>query len=101
MGVLRFDIPVKIPAKAMRPVGGRTLQELGASWKENHSCLRTFVAALDTSGAKRAIFRHPVAGPISVNQGLLMLELHLDRHIRQIRRLELVLSRGGPDSFNR
>ena len=101
MCVLRFDIPVKVPSKAMKPVGGRSLGELGTSWKENHSRLRAFVAALDTRGAKRAIFRHPVAGPISVTQGMLMLELHLDRHIRQIRRLEHVLGRGGPGTVSR
>jgi hypothetical protein len=88
MGVLRFDIPVQVPSRGMNPVGGRSLAQLSAAWELNHTRLRAFVDTVDPARLRDAIFRHPVAGPLTLGQGLLMLETHLDRHIRQIRRLE-------------
>ncbi len=85
--VLRFKIPVKAPSRAMLPTGERALSELIARWDTHQRQMQAFVAGLDRAGARRAIFRHPIAGPISVSQALLMLDAHLDSHIRQIRRL--------------
>ena len=86
--ILRFGIPVKAPSTAMLPTGERPLAELRETWDENHRRLRSFVGGLDRAGTRRAIFRHPITGPISVAQGIRMLDVHLDTHIRQIRRLE-------------
>lgn len=91
MAVLRFDIPVKVPSRKMHPVGGRSLAELGATWQRNHGQLRAFVQQMEPHRRRDGIFRHPVAGPLTVDQGLRMLETHLDRHIRQIRRLERLI----------
>jgi len=84
--ILRFRIPVKAPSRAMLPTGGRSMSELRETWDEHHRRLRTFVAGLTRDGARRAIFRHPISGPLSVSQALLMLDAHLDSHIHQIRR---------------
>jgi len=86
MSILRFRIPVKAPSRAMLPTGGRSLAELRETWDEHHRRLRAFVASLTREGTGRAIFRHPIAGPISVSQALVMLDVHLDSHIHQIRR---------------
>ncbi len=37
------------------------------------------------------LFRHPIAGPLTTAHALRMLEVHLDRHIRQIDALERLL----------
>ena len=100
MGVLRFDIPVQVPGSGMRPVGGKSLAELGAAWERNHGFLRAFVHTSDAHRRRAAIFQHPVAGPLTLEQGLLMLEVHLDRHIRQIWRLERRLGLRGVDRQN-
>lgn len=84
MCILRFDIPVRVPSHAMRPTGGRSLPELLAQWEANHDRLRAWVAASAPSLLKRSLFRHPVAGPLTTAQSLRMLEVHLDRHVRQI-----------------
>ncbi|MCX6549869.1 MAG: DinB family protein [Acidobacteria bacterium] len=85
MFVLRFRIPVKAPSKAMLPTGDRSLAELRERWDEHHRRLRSFVAGLTRAGARRAIFKHPIAGPLGVSQAILMSDAHLDSHISQIR----------------
>lgn len=85
--VLRFGIRVAVPPEAMRPSGAQSLSALVAQWNAQHQSLRVFVAGLDRNGQRRAIFRHPVAGPLDVSQVLTMLDAHLGTHLRQLRRV--------------
>jgi hypothetical protein len=88
MFVLKYDIPVKAPSSAMLPAGNLSLADLRDRWESNHRHLRGYVLGLDRAAQKRAVFRHPITGPITVRGALRMLDVHLERHARQIRRLE-------------
>jgi hypothetical protein len=94
MFVLRYDIPVKAPSDAMLPKGDIPLTELRKRWEANHARLRAYVEEMDGSALRRAVFRHPVTGPLTPPQAIRMLEVHLDRHARQIRELERSMSSG-------
>lgn len=87
MAVLRFRIPVRTPSRRMNPVGERSLEELRADWDRNHEALRAFAGALDRESARRAVFRHPIAGPMTPGQAFWMLEVHLHRHVGQVDRI--------------
>ncbi len=84
MGVLRFDIPVKVPTASMRPEGTTRLEHLWAQWQASHMALRRSVEAADARMLRQALFSHPVAGPMTMAGTLRMLDVHLDRHTRQI-----------------
>lgn len=84
LGILRFHIPVTVPAKDMHPGGMLTLDALKERWTQNHQWLRTYLHSQDTRGLRRAVFSHPVAGPMSTRQMFAMMEAHMDRHIDQI-----------------
>jgi hypothetical protein len=86
--VLRFSIPVKVPARRMLPTGQVSLAEVRNAWDENLRWLRGYVAGLAPGGGRRAVFLHPVAGPITLTQALRMDRLHFAVHLRQIRRLQ-------------
>ena len=83
MFILRFDIPVKVPSTGMLPKG-RDLEALERRWVELHEGVRDFVGGLSRDGERAAIFAHPVAGPLTTGQMLFMLDVHLQRHARQI-----------------
>jgi hypothetical protein len=85
--VLRFKIPVKVPAKRMLPTGQISLADVRSAWDENLHWLRAYVAGLAPGGGRSAVFLHPVAGPITLTQALRMDRLHFAVHLRQIRRL--------------
>lgn len=91
MFVLRFGIPVQAPSAAMLPSGNRSLDELRRMWDETHEWLRMYVVGLEREGLRRAVFGHPVAGPLTVRHAVHMLAVHLHTHTRQIRRLERLL----------
>ena len=83
--VLRFRIRVKVPSRRMLPQGGRDFAALQAAWEETFAWIRAFAEA--GGAAKGAVFRHPVAGPLTLRQALAMDRLHLRLHARQIARI--------------
>jgi hypothetical protein len=91
MFVLRTGIPVGVVSPAMIPVG-RDLAELRRLWDENKTWLLACIESLGPEGIHRAVLRHPVAGPITIRQAAIMSRVHLERHIRQIRRLQTLLA---------
>jgi hypothetical protein len=84
MFILRFDIPVRVPSPDLEPRGSRPLEELRAQWEANHELLRNWIESSDPFTLARPLFVHPVAGPMTTTEALRMLEVHLDRHVRQI-----------------
>jgi len=87
MGVLRFGIDVRAPSRRMIPAGECDLAALRQRWDRNQAWFRAHLADLDASGARRAVFRHPVSGPIDAHQAVTMLGAHLARHDGQVQRL--------------
>ncbi|HEX6291013.1 MAG TPA: DinB family protein [Herpetosiphonaceae bacterium] len=86
--VLGYSIPFRTPSPEMVPDGRPTLPELRAQWAENHRWLQRYIDSLTPRSARRAVFYHPIAGPISVRQTLTMAHLHLTTHTRQIEALK-------------
>lgn len=86
LAILRLGIPVKVPTRRMNPTGQATLAGLRREWDEHLRWLRSYAREFDADGRRRAVFLHPVAGPITLVQALRMNLLHLRTHQRQIRR---------------
>ncbi len=84
MLVLTARIPVRAPSRRMIPAGGQTFAQLEDRWKKSEAWLQTYVAQLDAHGLQKAVFRHPVAGPVTVAQSIRMNQIHVNRHRRQI-----------------
>lgn len=97
MFILRFDIPVRVPSPSMIPRGELSLRELGGRWEANHGRLRKWIETSDPAHLERPLFVHPIAGPMTTTQSMRMLEVHLDRHIRQIQVLAQLTLRGSRD----
>jgi hypothetical protein len=87
MMVLRCRIPVKAPSRGMIPRGNSSLAALRRQWDESQQWLRSYIGGLDGEGVSRAVFQHPVAGPLNALQAVQMGRLHVATHARQIRRL--------------
>ena len=86
LAILRFKIPVPVPSEGMKPRGGRSMEELSELWAQQHQRVSEFMAGLRPGDERAAIFVHPVTGPMSIRDGVRMLEVHLSRHIGQAER---------------
>ena len=85
--ILRFNIPVKAPSRGMRPTGTRSLPELITIWDAQHVWIMRYAEHADAQGRDPNVFKHPVAGPLNMRQGLRLAFEHLLRHWRQIDRI--------------
>jgi hypothetical protein len=88
LAVLRWNIPAPVPSDGMVPDGNTSLSELRHQWEENLSWLRDYLDTLRPEDLQRAVFRHPIAGPMTVAQTIDMAKLHFDVHFRQISKLK-------------
>lgn len=87
LAVLRFSIPVKVPAPGMHPRGRSTLAELAQQWDANSQWLHAYAASQDAHGLRLAVFTHPIAGPLTLPQTLRTAAYHVAVHAAQIRRI--------------
>jgi hypothetical protein len=92
MFVLKHGIPAKVPSPRMVPTGSASLAALRRQWDENYQWLWTYVDGLERDDFGRAVFEHPIAGPLTVEQAIRMDLVHLDTHTREIRRLVALTS---------
>lgn len=91
MAVLGSRFRVAVPESTMHPTGSRSLEECRADWDTNQRWLRGIIAQLGPRGLHRHVLRHPVAGPLTVEQGVRMGQVHLERHWRQLREVRRLL----------
>lgn len=90
MGILRFRVGVKTPSKAMEPKGATSLAELRLRWDQSQAWLRRYADSVEPNGSDAAVFRHPVAGPMTLEQTLRMARTHVSLHTEQIQRLRSI-----------
>jgi hypothetical protein len=92
MFILTSSIRVRVPSPAMVPQGDRGLAELRRLWDESQRWLRSCIAHLGPGAGGKAVFEHPIAGPLTVSQAVRMGQVHVEGHVRQIRRLRRLLA---------
>ncbi len=68
-----------------RTVEYRDLATLEVKWNELRGEWRSFLEGIPDQFANRNIFRHVLAGRMSINQGLLFFREHITHHKPQIR----------------
>lgn len=79
----KFKAP-KMVAKDMFPY--ETYPELVAGWKQERAELRSFLMSLDPHWLEKEVYKHPLAGRMSLKAMLAFFQEHFDRHREQIRR---------------
>ncbi|MBX2818827.1 MAG: DinB family protein [Rhodothermaceae bacterium] len=75
---------VDVPDKNMKPTGLTSLSDLLGSWNQNQIWLREFILNRSQPDLKKAVFIHPVSGPITPSEAIYMLQIHFDKHMHQI-----------------
>lgn len=85
--VLWSGIKVKNPAPSAAPDASVTLDELEPRWASERNRLRGLLEGLDESALGDAGFKHPIAGPLSLEETVTFLATHVEHHLRQLRRI--------------
>ncbi|MCH7665824.1 MAG: DinB family protein [Acidobacteria bacterium] len=83
---LRLPFKVSAPARTAEVPESAELQDLERDWAEVRSAWRDFLEDFPPKLAGKAVYKHPVAGRLNLEQTLRFLIDHLRRHTRQIER---------------
>lgn len=89
--ILRWNIRVPVPSKRMVPDGNTSLSELRQQWDENLRWFRGYLDSLGPEDLNRAVFSHPVAGPLTGPQAGKSAQYHFDAHLRQIEKVKALI----------
>lgn len=85
--VFEKDIPVEVPLPEPEPTGDVLLDDLIVRWEAARTGLRQALVKIPLETITAPICRHSVAGPMDARETLEFLAVHLDHHLRQIRRI--------------
>lgn len=89
--VLGLGIKVKAPSKKMEPdreVPPKPFDELRDAWLGYRSEIESRIDQIPPDQLGHDLFRHPVAGPLDVAQGIQFLIDHITHHRRQLGRIQ-------------
>ena len=85
--VLKTGLRVKNPVPETAPDPDIDLARLIELWETTRRELSDVLSELSPRGLQYAAFKHPVAGPFTVEEALDFLVGHLDHHLRQVDRI--------------
>ena len=85
--VFKLGLRVRIPTNRVRPQPGLGFSRLKQEWAASRTSLKAYLDSTPASKLSETIFRHPIGGPMNVEQTLLFLIRHFDHHGRQISRI--------------
>lgn len=94
--VLEKDIPVEVPLPELEPTGAVALDDLIVRWEAARTGLRQALEQIPPEAVAAPICRHPAAGLMDARETLEFLAVHLDHHLRQIRRIAESFARTRP-----
>lgn len=89
---LKSNEKFKIPSVLGEPILAENFIELKEKWDKARMYLIKTVETYPKGKMKKAIFKHPVAGLLNINQTMLFLINHLNHHIPQIDALRIKLA---------
>jgi uncharacterized damage-inducible protein DinB len=86
--VFKTGLRVKNPVPEVAPDADVDLAQLLEAWERARTDLEEVLSEVKERGLQYAAFKHPVGGPLTVEQALDFLVMHLDHHLRQIERIQ-------------
>lgn len=89
--MLRFNIPVNVPAAAMAPDGQMKPPDMLLQWERLRSHLGRFLPHATEASACYPVFRYPVAAMLDTFQVTTLAGRHLIQHERQVKWLPGVI----------
>jgi len=83
---LKFNAPV-----AIRNPPVTSLEELKNDWERTREEMKRFLNDYPDKWTKKAVYKHPFVGMLSLNGALRFFNIHQNQHIRQVHRIERAL----------
>ena len=87
-GFLESGLKWKAPSYIANPPGDDSLEEMREKWKETRSQIEAYIQDYPDEWLDRAVYKHPMAGRLSLMQAIDSFIYHQRHHVHQIRRIK-------------
>ena len=85
---LWLPVKYKVPAGEIHPDENLTLDQIREEWKSIRHEMKALLDNFPEDYLNKKIFKHPLAGPMSIEQALMFWQYHLRHHMQQINRIK-------------
>ena len=86
-GFLRTGLKWRAPSYISNPKGDYSLDEISEEWKTTRSDLKSYIEKYPSELLDRAVYKHPMAGRLSLPQAISSFIYHQRHHVHQINRI--------------
>ena len=84
---LKTSLKVKIPDPRLGPKGDKSFEELTVRWAKTREELKDVFDNFPLEKMAHTVFKHPLAGPLTMPQTIKFMILHIERHTEQVKKL--------------
>lgn len=84
----KWGVPVKFPP----PAPDMTLDKLAHTWMHSHNDIAHWIGARPDGIEDKLVFKHPIAGRITLDQTLGFLQRYIPHHRFQLERIKAVIN---------
>ncbi len=84
---LRSPLKFKAPSPHVLPTPGLALDDLQMQWESLRQKLQTLLERVTPEMLQLRLYRHPLAGLLTVTHMLIFLQEHLEHHAQQIEKI--------------
>ena len=92
-GFLQTGLRWKAPSYISKPKGDYTLNEIRKEWNSTRSQIRQYIQDYPDDLLNREVYKHPMAGRLSLIQAVDSFIYHQRHHVHQLNRIKKELSR--------
>lgn len=85
---LRYRKKIKAPAVLPEPAGDRSLEEWQREWEKSRQQWRQLLDNVPETLPGKELFKHPLAGYLTLGQTLDFITEHTNHHVPQVQRLK-------------
>lgn len=85
--ILKLPLRYKAPSRSAELPERADLEATRCEWEEGRAGWKELVDSLSPEQARKTIFRHPVAGRLTLSQTLRFMDNHIKRHTGQVERI--------------
>ncbi len=84
--ILKSPIKIKVPVDVLSPKNETSFEDLNKEWTLTRKRLLTYASDFPEDKKTYTVFKHPIAGPLTLTQTIQFITLHIARHHRQAMR---------------
>lgn len=91
-GFLGSSLKWKAPSYISKPKGDYSLNEIKVKWGDTRSKIKEYIDDYPENFLNRAVYKHPMAGRLSLHQAVDSFIYHQRHHVHQIKRIRKELN---------